>query len=53
MKGEIANYGPVCIVNLAEQVGKERVIWEAFTQHVLQFDSDQVIYAVFDFHEHW
>nr|XP_024214319.1 phosphatidylinositide phosphatase SAC2 isoform X3 [Halyomorpha halys] len=52
MKSEIAHYGPVCIINLAEQVGKERVIWEGFTQHVLQFNSDQVIYAVFDFHEH-
>ncbi|CAH1404834.1 unnamed protein product [Nezara viridula] len=52
MKGEITHYGPVCIINLAEQTGKERVIWEGFTQHVLQFNSDQVIYAVFDFHEH-
>lgn len=52
MNGEIKEYGPVCIVNLVEQTGKERVIWEGFSHQILQYNSDQVTYAVFDFHEH-
>ncbi|XP_039300806.1 phosphatidylinositide phosphatase SAC2-like, partial [Nilaparvata lugens] len=49
---ETACYGPVCIVNLVEQAGKERVIWDAYTQHVLHLNSPQLLYATFDFHEY-
>ncbi|RZF34258.1 hypothetical protein LSTR_LSTR016307 [Laodelphax striatellus] len=49
---EVGCYGPVCIVNLVEQSGKERVIWDAYTQHVLAYNSPQLVYATFDFHEY-
>uniref|UniRef100_A0ABD2XJU5 SAC domain-containing protein n=1 Tax=Trichogramma kaykai TaxID=54128 RepID=A0ABD2XJU5_9HYME len=50
--GELETYGPVCIVNLVEQSGKEAVIWEAYTSHVLGLDHPDVTYATFDFHEY-
>lgn len=53
MNDEIKQYGPVCIVNLTEQSGKERVIWDGFSHQILQFNNENVTYAVFDFHEHW
>ncbi|KAF6209113.1 hypothetical protein GE061_014856 [Apolygus lucorum] len=52
MTEELETYGSVCIVNLVEQTGKEKVIWEGFTEQVINFDSPQVTYATFDFHEH-
>ena len=50
---ELLVYGPVCIVNLVDQAGKERVIWDAYTNHILTYNSSDIIYATFDFHEYW
>jgi len=50
---ELSVYGPVCVVNLMEHVGKERIIWEAYTDHILAYNSPQLTYASFDFHEYW
>lgn len=50
---ELDLYGPVCVVNLVEQSGKERIIWDAYTNHILSFNSPQLTYATFDFHEYW
>ncbi|KAF3429899.1 hypothetical protein E2986_07266 [Frieseomelitta varia] len=30
---ELDLYGPICIVNLVEQTGKEKIIWEAYRMH--------------------
>ncbi|CAH2059278.1 unnamed protein product, partial [Iphiclides podalirius] len=49
---ELKIYKHVCIVNLVEQQGRERVIWEAYGNHVLKYNSPDVIYATFDFHEY-
>ncbi|XP_030025853.1 phosphatidylinositide phosphatase SAC2 isoform X1 [Manduca sexta] len=49
---EINLYKQVCIVNLVEQQGRERVIWEAYGNHVLRYNSPNLIYATFDFHEY-
>ncbi|XP_068625713.1 phosphatidylinositide phosphatase SAC2 [Battus philenor] len=49
---ELKNYKQVCIVNLVEQQGRERVIWEAYGNHVLKYNSPDIIYATFDFHEY-
>ncbi|XP_047035991.1 phosphatidylinositide phosphatase SAC2 isoform X2 [Helicoverpa zea] len=51
-KEEIKTYKNVCIVNLVEQQGRERIIWEAYGNHVLRYNSPDVIYATFDFHEY-
>ncbi|XP_050685103.1 phosphatidylinositide phosphatase SAC2 isoform X2 [Leptidea sinapis] len=49
---ELKIYKQVCIVNLVEQQGRERIIWEAYGNHVLKYNSPDVIYATFDFHEY-
>ncbi|XP_052751228.1 phosphatidylinositide phosphatase SAC2 isoform X4 [Galleria mellonella] len=49
---ELKTYKQVCIVNLVEQQGRERIIWEAYGNHVLKLNSPDVIYATFDFHEY-
>uniref|UniRef100_A0A2A4JFU2 SAC domain-containing protein n=1 Tax=Heliothis virescens TaxID=7102 RepID=A0A2A4JFU2_HELVI len=49
---EINTYKNVCIVNLVDQQGRERIIWEAYGNHVLRYNSPDVIYATFDFHEY-
>ncbi|CAG5014048.1 unnamed protein product [Parnassius apollo] len=49
---ELKIYKQVCIVNLVEQQGRERVIWEAYGNHVLKYNSPDIIYATFDFHEY-
>lgn len=47
-------YGPpVCIVNLVEQVGREKIIFDAFSNHVFAYNHSDVIYTTFDFHEYW
>ncbi|XP_063369181.1 phosphatidylinositide phosphatase SAC2 [Cydia amplana] len=48
---ELKLYKQVCIVNLVEQQGRERVIFEAYGEHVLKYNSPDLIYATFDFHE--
>lgn len=50
---ELSKYGPVCIVNLVEQSGKEKVIWDAYTQQILSYNCPDITYATFDFHEYW
>ncbi|KAJ8686238.1 hypothetical protein QAD02_022032 [Eretmocerus hayati] len=49
---ELDRYGPVCIVNLVEQSGKESIIWEAYSDHVLKYDHPDITYTTFDFHEY-
>ncbi|XP_013185101.2 phosphatidylinositide phosphatase SAC2 [Amyelois transitella] len=51
-KEELEKYKQVCIVNLVEQQGRERIIWDAYSHHVLKYNSPDVIYATFDFHEY-
>ncbi|CAH2096909.1 unnamed protein product [Euphydryas editha] len=49
---ELKIYKQICIVNLVEQQGRERIIWEAYSNHVLKYNSPDIIYATFDFHEY-
>ncbi|KAL0811443.1 hypothetical protein ABMA28_009844 [Loxostege sticticalis] len=49
---ELNIYKQVCIVNLVEQQGRERIIWESYGNHVLKYNSPDIIYATFDFHEY-
>ncbi|XP_052745117.1 phosphatidylinositide phosphatase SAC2 [Bicyclus anynana] len=49
---ELKMYKQVCIVNLVEQQGRERIIWEAYSNHVLKYNNPDIIYATFDFHEY-
>ncbi|XP_012222775.2 phosphatidylinositide phosphatase SAC2 isoform X1 [Linepithema humile] len=49
---ELVLYGPICIVNLVEQFGKERIIWEAYSNHVFNYNNSAITYTTFDFHEY-
>ncbi|XP_049808352.1 phosphatidylinositide phosphatase SAC2 [Schistocerca nitens] len=49
---EVSVYGPVCIINLVEQYGKEKIIWDAYTNHILLLNNPQLTYVTFDFHEY-
>lgn len=49
---ELGRYGPVCIINLVDQTGKEKVIWDAYSHHVFEYNSPAVTYVTFDFHEY-
>ncbi|XP_031350029.1 phosphatidylinositide phosphatase SAC2 isoform X1 [Photinus pyralis] len=49
---EMILYGPICIINLIEQTGKEKVIWDAYSNHIFQFNSPHITYCTFDFHEY-
>ncbi|XP_041985567.1 phosphatidylinositide phosphatase SAC2 [Aricia agestis] len=49
---ELSRYGRVCIINLVEQAGRERVLCDAYTRHVRRLDRPQLVYATFDFHEY-
>lgn len=49
---ELDIYENVCIVNLVEQSGKEKVIGDAYAKYVLKYDNDRVVYVTFDFHDY-
>ncbi|XP_071556223.1 phosphatidylinositide phosphatase SAC2 isoform X2 [Temnothorax nylanderi] len=49
---ELTLYGPICIVNLVEQSGKERIIWETYSNHVFNYNNSDITYTTFDFHEY-
>ncbi|XP_011497035.1 PREDICTED: phosphatidylinositide phosphatase SAC2 isoform X2 [Ceratosolen solmsi marchali] len=49
---ELNCYGPICIVNLIEQNGKESIIWEAYSNHILNYNHEEITYTTFDFHEY-
>ncbi|XP_035791208.1 phosphatidylinositide phosphatase SAC2-like isoform X2 [Anopheles albimanus] len=50
--GELAIYQSVCIINLVEQSGKEKILGDAYAEHVLKYNSEKLIYVTFDFHEY-
>lgn len=49
---ELNIYQSVCIINLVEQSGKEKVIGDAYANHVVRLNSDKLTYVTFDFHEY-
>ncbi|KAK0159400.1 hypothetical protein PV328_010279 [Microctonus aethiopoides] len=49
---EIQCYGPICIVNLIEQTGKEKIIWDAYNNHIINYNNPEITYTTFDFHEY-
>ncbi|XP_017143220.1 phosphatidylinositide phosphatase SAC2 isoform X1 [Drosophila miranda] len=49
---ELETYGRVCIVNLVEQSGKEKLIGDAYADHVIKYNNELMIYVTFDFHDY-
>lgn len=50
---ELSTYKSICIINLVEQSGKEKIIGDKFSDHIIRFNSDKLIYVAFDFHYYW
>ena len=50
---QVALFGEVVILSLAEMAGKEQVVGDAYLAHVLMYNSPTVTYITFDFHEYW
>ncbi|CAB3378681.1 Hypothetical predicted protein [Cloeon dipterum] len=49
---ELATYGHICIINLVEQTGREKVIADIYTENVCEFSCPDLTYCLFDFHEY-
>ncbi|KAH8360019.1 hypothetical protein KR093_010212 [Drosophila rubida] len=49
---ELSIYKRVCIVNLVEQSGKEKLIGDSYAHHVIKYDNELLIYVTFDFHDY-
>ncbi|XP_045474678.1 phosphatidylinositide phosphatase SAC2 isoform X2 [Harmonia axyridis] len=49
---EIQTYGPICAINLVDQSGHEKVIFDAYSNQIFHFDSPFITYVTFDFHEY-
>jgi hypothetical protein len=50
---EVQKYGPICAVNLIDQTGKEKIIFDAYSTYILHYNSPFITYVTFDFHEYW
>lgn len=40
-------------MNLVEQSGKEKIIYEKYGEHVIRYNNENLIYVTFDFHDYW
>ncbi|XP_059468988.1 phosphatidylinositide phosphatase SAC2 isoform X2 [Neocloeon triangulifer] len=49
---ELATYGHICIINLVEQTGREKIIADTYTENVCDFSCPDLTYCLFDFHEY-
>ncbi|CAL1531722.1 unnamed protein product, partial [Lymnaea stagnalis] len=49
---QLSLYQRVAIVTLAELTGKEHIIGDAYMSHVIKFNSPDITFITFDFHEY-
>ncbi|XP_053548633.1 phosphatidylinositide phosphatase SAC2 [Bombina bombina] len=49
---ELSIYKKQVILNLVDQVGREKIIGDAYLKQVLMFNNPNLTYVTFDFHEH-
>ncbi|XP_013400457.1 phosphatidylinositide phosphatase SAC2 [Lingula anatina] len=52
MKEQLDIYQKVCAVNLVDQGGREKVLADAFLRHVLLYNSKDVTYVSYAFHDY-
>lgn len=51
---EFAIYeGDTVAVSLIEQTGREKILGDAFLEHVIKMDDARLAYVAFDFHDYW
>lgn len=49
---ELNIYKNICIVNLVEQSGKEKIIGDKYAEHIIRYNNENLMYVTFDFHEY-
>ncbi|XP_042881683.1 phosphatidylinositide phosphatase SAC2-like isoform X2 [Penaeus japonicus] len=49
---EVSRYDHVSCISLVEQTGKEKVIADAYLNHIFMLDSADLSFVTFDFHEY-
>ncbi|XP_059607415.1 phosphatidylinositide phosphatase SAC2 isoform X2 [Phlebotomus argentipes] len=47
---ELQIYRSICIINLIDQAGKEKIVGDAYARHTMKYNNENVAYCVFDFH---
>lgn len=45
-------YKNICIVNLVEQSGKEKIIGDKYAEQIIRYNNENLMYVTFDFHEY-
>ncbi|XP_053406402.1 tigger transposable element-derived protein 4-like [Mercenaria mercenaria] len=50
---QVSLYKLINVITLVELSGKEKVIGDAYIDNVLKYNSQDVTYVTFDFHEYW
>ncbi|KAI0229856.1 hypothetical protein LSAT2_019727, partial [Lamellibrachia satsuma] len=50
---QVALYRNISVVNVVDSTGKEKVIADAYLRHTILYNSSQLVYIAFDFHEYW
>lgn len=50
---QIDSYRHVTCLSLVDRLGREKVMADAFLHHVVLYNSPNVAYVAFDFHEYW
>ena len=53
VKEQLSLYKSFVAVNLAELTGKEKALSDAYLSNVLKYNSPEITYITFDFHEYW
>ncbi|CAG9807450.1 unnamed protein product [Chironomus riparius] len=49
---ELDIYKNICIVNLVEQSGKEKIIGDKYAEQIIRYNNEKLMYVTFDFHEY-
>ncbi|KAF2369007.1 SAC domain [Trinorchestia longiramus] len=49
---ELSHYDRVVCISLVEQAGREKVIADAYIDHILKLNSPDITFVSFDFHEY-
>ncbi|EDV22880.1 uncharacterized protein TRIADDRAFT_58545 [Trichoplax adhaerens] len=49
----VSIYGDLIIISLIDHIGREKIIHDAFMKNIISYDSSNLTFVSFDFHEHW
>jgi len=50
---QVHHYSRVIAINVVDNSGKEKIIADTFLKHILLYNSPDLMYVAFDFHEYW